>query len=264
MSLFSAFPFTHQTIERFIVAMGEFFSGIHVQKFDTNGNKIQDYICPIEYAPKDKWISRVREQNDLTGPQVKMTLPRMAFELIDIRYAPERRIGVNGTYAIGTIPATSTTPSYRGKIYAPTPYDCVFNLYILAKDQKNDSQQIIEQILPYFQPYTIIKYLILPEYNITKDVPVSMQKFELEDTFAGSPEDIRTVTTTFTFSAQMDFFGPMLITDAIIKQININMATVPFTPTTVPSVVVTETVTPPTAAVTDIYTVSQTIIENMT
>ena len=263
MSLFSQAPYSHETLERFIVAMGDFFSGIHVQKYDSTGNKIQDYVCPIEYAPKDKWISRIREQNDLTGPQFKMTLPRLAFELVDIRYAPDRKVGVNGTYAVGNIAATNTTPAYRGKIYAPTPYDCDFNLYLLTKDQKNDSFQIMEQIIPYFQPYANISMIILPEYGITKDIPLTLRKFEMEDTYEGSPEDIRTITTTFSFTAQMDFFGPMIVTDAIIKQINIAMTTGdvfnPSNPTTLATI--QETVSPFSAAVTDPYTIITNITE---
>ena len=96
-----------------------------------------------------------------------------------------------------------------------------------------------------------------------KDVPITMQKFEIEDTFSGSPEDIRTITNTYTFSAQMDFFGPTLVTDAIIKKINISMSTQSLNKNTQPTVIITEAVTPQSASVTDNYTITETITENI-
>lgn len=210
MSIFQQRPFYHEHIERFIIAFGELFTGITIQKHDENGNKIQSYTVPVEYAPKNKWVSRLREQNDLQANQVKITLPRIAFEMTDIRYAPERKIGVNGTYAIGNI------GGMRGKIYPPTPYDVVFSVYIATKDQ-HDALQIVEQIVPYFQPYMTLNYEILPEYQIKKDIQITIDAYQTEDTFEGSPEDQRTITQIFTFSAQMDFFGPTMASPAIIK-----------------------------------------------
>lgn len=212
MTIFRATPYYHQTIERFVVAFGQLFTGITVQKKDANGNKVQSYEVPLEYAPKNKWISRLREQNDLTMPQVKMTLPRIAFELSDIKYAPERKIGVNGVYAIGNI------NGMRGKIFPPTPYDVVFSFYVATKDS-NDAFQILEQILPYFQPYMTLTYEILPEYQITKDVPVTLIAYQDDDNYDGSPDEQRIEIQTFTFDAQMDFFGPTIITDKLIKEV---------------------------------------------
>jgi len=140
----------------------------------------------------------------------------MSFEMIDIRYAPDRKVGVNGAYAMGNIAGN------RGKIYPPTPYDVIFNVYALTKDQ-NDALQIIEQIIPYFQPYLSLTYEILPEYQISKDVPITMQSYQIEDAFEGSPEDVRTVNQIFTFAAQLDFFGPMITNSSIIKDVIANI-----------------------------------------
>lgn len=259
MPIFRDTPFYHQTIERFIIAFGQLFTGITIQKTDANGNKIQSYEAPIEYAPKNKWESRIREQNDLTSPQVKMTLPRIAFEVSDIKYAPDRKIGVNGVYAVGTMPATATRPAMRGKIFPPTPYDVTFSLYVATKDS-TDAFQILEQILPYFQPYMTLTYIILPEYNITKDSPVTFQAYQIDDTYDGSPEDQRLETQTFTFGAQMDFFGPMILTDKIIKNVIASLGESFNLPT---NVKINNVVNPITAAVHDTYTIVETINETI-
>ena len=195
----------------------------------------------------------LRERSDLNAHQVKMTLPRMAFEMVDIQYAPDRKIGVNGSYAVGEI------NGMRGKIFPPTPYDCIFELYVLTKDQ-NDSLQIVEQILPYFQPYMTMNYEILPEYKIFKDVPVTFQAYRTEDTYAGSPEEQRTVTTIFTFAAQMDFFGPMTATTAVIKDAIVKMGENYGKPT---NITLEAKVDPITASISDSHTINTTITERI-
>jgi len=249
MSLFNQTPFYHEHILRFFTAFGDIFSGITITKRAENGDKLKIYEVPIEYAPKNKWLRRIREQNDLTAPQVKMTLPRMSFEMIDIRYAPLRKVGVNGSYALGVVNGS------RGKIFPPTPYDVIFNVYALTKDN-NDSLQILEQIVPYFQPYLSLTYEILPEYQITKDIPITMQAYQVEDAFEGSPEDVRTVNQIFTFAAQMDFFGPMMTNSAIIKDVIVNVGYEYNKPT---HTKIEVKVDPITANVDDVYAINSTI-----
>jgi len=249
MSLFNQTPYKHEHILRFFTAFGDIFSGITITKQNSTGKKLQSYEVPIEYAPKNKWLTRVREQNDLTKQQVKMTLPRMAFEMIDIRYAPERKIGVNGSYALGN------ASGMRGKIFPPAPYDVIFNLYVLTKDQ-NDSLQILEQIIPYFQPYLMLNYEILPEYQITKDIPITLQAYQTEDAFEGSPEEVRTVNQVFTFAAQMDFFGPTIVNSSIIKDVIVNMGYQYGKPTTS---TIDVRVSPLTASKDDVHTINTTI-----
>lgn len=251
--IFENTPYYHKHIQNLIVSIGNLFSGITIVKKDTEKNKVQSYKVPLEFAPKNKWISMLRERPDFNSAQIKMTLPRMALNFVDIQMAPDRKIGVNGSYAVGN------NGGMKGKIYPPTPYDCIFELYVLTKDQ-GDAQQIVEQILPYFQPYMIMNYEILPEYKIFKDVPVSMQSYRTEDTYEGSPEDVRTVTTIFTFSAQMDFFGPTTVTTASIKHAIIQMGETYGQPT---HTTIEAKVDPLTASELDTHTIIETIIHTL-
>lgn len=209
--------FYHQTIKRFLVAFGELFEGLSIIKRDENGNRLQDYPVEIEYGPKNKWISRQREQPDLTAQQVQITLPRMSYEIVDIQYDPTRKVGVNGSYAVGSI------GNMRSKIFNPVPYDVIIQLRSYTKDQQH-SQQIMEQIVPFFQPYLSLNFEILPEFKIFKDVPILLQSYEQVDTYDTSPEELRIVQQTFTFSAQMDFFGPLIGSTGVIKDIIISLS----------------------------------------
>lgn len=214
--MFELNPFFHAHLKNLILAFGDTFSGITIQKNEDCATKLQTYQVPIEYAPKNKWISRRNEQPDFMAQQVQITLPRMSFEIVSMKYAPERRIGVPGTYVVGNINGK------RGKIFNPVPYDVSINLYALTKDQ-TDSHQILEQILPFFQPYMMLNYEILPEYQIRKDVPVTYEGYTQEDSYEGSPEDMRLITQTFTFNAKIDLFGPLIAGGNVIKDVLIDL-----------------------------------------
>lgn len=218
MSVFSDNPFNFQSLERFVASLGALFSGITLTKRDNTGSKLSAIQIPISYAPKSKWQAMISERPDLEGHQVKITLPRAAFEITDIKYAADRKIGMQGAYTIGDINGK------RGKIFPPAPYDVTFNLYVATKDENNDSFNIFEQIVPYFQPYMTMKYEILPLYKINKEVNISLLNYQNEDTYDGSPENQRTITQIFTFVANVDFFGPMLTNTAVIKEVLVKMA----------------------------------------
>jgi hypothetical protein len=213
MSVFSNTPYNFQSLERFISALGQLFTGITLVKRDNNGSKISTVQIPISYAPKSKWLAMITERPDLEGPQVKITLPRAAFEITDIKYAADRKIGMQGAYTVGDINGK------RGKIFPPAPYDVTFNLYVATKDENNASFNVLEQIVPYFQPYMTMKYEILPLYKINKEVNITLLDYQNEDTYDGSPENQRTITQIFTFVANVDFFGPMITNTAVIKEV---------------------------------------------
>ena len=52
--------------------------------------------------------------------------------------------------------------------YAPSPYNINVALYIYAKNQ-DDGLQILEQILPYFNPDFNLSITAIPELNIQND-----------------------------------------------------------------------------------------------
>ena len=53
----------------------------------------------------------------------------------------------------------------------PVPYNINFTLYILAKNS-DDALQIVEQILPFFQPDYTITMKDNPDMGTVKDIPV--------------------------------------------------------------------------------------------
>ena len=218
MSVFSDNPYNWNSLQRFVAAIGQLFTGVTLTKRDNSGSKVSAIQIPIQYSPRSKWQQMISERPDLEGPNLKLTLPRMAYEITDIKYAADRKIGMQGAYTVGDINGR------RGKIFPPAPYDITFNLYVATKDENDDSFLVTEQIVPYFQPYMTMKYEILPLYKINKEVNISLLNYQNEDTYDGSPENQRTITQIFTFVANVDFFGPMLTNTAVIKEVLVKMA----------------------------------------
>jgi hypothetical protein len=217
MSLFKRNYYYHQTTKSFITAFGSIFDGISIEKHNSDGTTAQDYVVPIDYSPKNKWLLMLNERPDYTTNQVQITLPRMSFEIIQMTPALQRKHGFNGTFSIGALNAGGRT-----KVYNPVPYDLTVNLYALTKDN-NDMFQIIEQIVPYFQPSLTINLNILPEMNIYKDIPLTLMGVDTQDSFTGSPDEQRTIMSTFTFIAQLEYFGPINSQGSIIKDVKVNI-----------------------------------------
>lgn len=217
--LFKAAYYYHQVTKQFIVAFGSLFQNIAIEKYLADGTKAQTYEVPIDFAPKNKWLTLISERPDYTNNQVQMTLPRLAFEITSMKPNMSRKIGFNGTYAMG-----NNKDGTRTKIYNPTPIDLTVALYAVSKDNE-DMLQIIEQILPYFQSTLVMNMNLLPEYNIMKDVPISLMDIQTEDSYNGSTEDQRFINTTFIFNVPMYYYGPIMDKSSVIKDVILNINT---------------------------------------
>jgi hypothetical protein len=151
----------------------------------------------------------------------------------------------------------------RTKLYNPVPWDVIINLYSMTKTQE-EALQILEQILPYFAPTMTLNVNLLPQFNIVKEIPLLLQGVAVEDSFEGTPQDFRNVIQTFTFAAQLDFFGPINLKTAMIKTAIADLSTSldpqnevagPTSPEHAD--VYTAEVIPPTANKTDPHTVEE-------
>ena len=75
-------PFYNRLLRKYVVAFGTLFNNITLVRFATDGITEKDRIkVPIAYAPKEKYISPLEQDPDLTR-NVQVILPRMAFEMV--------------------------------------------------------------------------------------------------------------------------------------------------------------------------------------
>jgi hypothetical protein len=90
------------------------------------------------------------------------------------------------------------------------------NLYVFTATAE-DGLQIIEQILPYFQPDYTVTVNVVPDLDIKRDIPIVLGNIGYEDTYDGSFTQRRAVIYTLSFTAKTYLFGPMN-NQGIIKQ----------------------------------------------
>ena len=129
----------------------------------------------------------------------------MAFELVNISYDPTRQLPKTNNIN----KAIEGTILNRNKIFAGVPYLISFQLSVFAK-QQDDALQVIEQIIPFFNPQYTLSIKPFSLYSdIKQDVPITLTGVVLADDFEGSLEaSRRTIIYTLDFDMQIYFHGP--------------------------------------------------------
>ena len=151
------------TIRKGIVAFGNLVNNVLIDRKDSSGNVVQTLKVPLAYAPRQKFLARIEAQPQSFEQSFQTFLPRMGFEMVSIQYDPNRRISlVQQNRAINS---SATTANAQ---YAPSPYNVQIALYVYTKNQ-DDGLQIIEQILPYFNPDFNLSLNAIPALDIKHD-----------------------------------------------------------------------------------------------
>jgi hypothetical protein len=159
---------------------------------------------PLAYGPKEKFLVRLDQQSSLSNREFAITLPRMGFEISSIAYDPTRKLT-----RIQRFKRVKTNKD--GKVldfnYTPVPYNISYNLYSFTASAEA-GLQIIEQILPFFQPDFTVTINAIPDLNIKRDIPIVLNSVSYDDTYSGDFQTRRAVIYTLNFTAKTYLFGP--------------------------------------------------------
>jgi hypothetical protein len=201
------------------VYFGTIFNEIFIDRVDASNTVIQTIRVPITYGPKDKVLSRVEADPDLSRPFASV-LPYISFENTGMRFDEERHLN-NLNYQVGH---NTTNKNLAPFVYNPASYDLDFEMNVMVKNLE-DGTRIIEQILPFFQPDWTSTLRLIDVPDVRRDIPVVLTGIKTTDTWTGDYNKRRVITYTFTFTMRAYFFGPVS-TNRIIKKANINFGTV--------------------------------------
>ena len=208
--------FYHETTRDIVVAFGSMFNNIYLTRKDRNGNVTQSMKVPLAYGPKQKWLSRLTEDPKLTKKDA-VTLPRLGFEIKAIAYDTNRKLNK-------AIKVTKKQNSEKNdqllSSYMPVPYNLNFELYAFSKNS-DDALQIVEQILPYFQPEFMITINERSEIGITRDVPIVLNSISYEDVYEGDFIQRRSIVYTLDFTAKFYLYGPVK-SEKVIKSVQVD------------------------------------------
>jgi len=195
--------FYHETIRRYVVLFGTLFNDIYVQRPDTNHNTNHTVKVPVTYGPKEKVLARLTADPSLDRKPA-IVLPIISFEITGIQYDASRKLNTLGRRS-KTDASDSSKLFYQ---YNPVPYDISFSLHILVKNT-DDGTRIVEQILPFFTPEWTSTINVIPDMDITMDIPVILNTVDLTDTYEGDYETRRAIEWTLTFTLKGYVFGPI-------------------------------------------------------
>ena len=199
--------FYNEVFRSVIIGFGSLFNGIEIKK----SNSI--IKVPLAYGPTQKFLARMQQEADLNKP-VSITLPRMSFEFLGLQYDPTRK----STQTQTIINQTPDGAEVK-KNYLPVPYNMRFELSIMTK-LNDDMLQIIEQILPYFQPAYQLPINFLGNLKEKRDVAINLDNITMQDDYEGNFDTRRALIYTLSFTAKTTLFGPITdVTGDIIKKV---------------------------------------------
>lgn len=212
--------FYNEVLRRTVIAFGTLFNNISIKHLDGNNSAVSVMKVPLAYGPTQKFLARIEQNPNLNKP-TQITLPRMSFEFIGLTYDPSRKVTQTQTFLTKK---TNDATSIK-KVYMPVPYNMEFELNIMTKIN-DDALQIIEQILPYFQPSYNITVTLAGDINEKRDIPIVLDNVNFTDDYEGDFSTRRALIYTLTFTAKTYLFGPIPdATAGIIKRATLDYMT---------------------------------------
>ncbi len=190
--------FYHQIFRKTVIAFGTLFNGMTIKR---DGGEIIE--VPLAYGPTQKFLARLEQQPDLNKP-IQISLPRMSFEFSGVSYDSGRKLA--GTQAFTT--ALKSDKGEIRKMFHPVPYNMSFDLSIMTL-LNDDALQVVEQILPYFQPNFNLTIDLVESIGEKRDIPITLDSVSFVDNYESDYSSRRVLLYTLKFTAKTYLFGPV-------------------------------------------------------
>lgn len=208
--------FYHEILRKTIIAFGTLFNDIEIKHKEKSGGTYSIIKVPIAYGPTQKFLARL-EQSPNLKKEIAITLPRMSFEMTGISYDVTRKVST-----LQTFKSVNKDTGNIVKNYMPVPYNVGFRLSILSK-LNEDALQIVEQILPYFQPQFTLTVDLVEELGEKRDIPMVLNAINMDDQYEGDFTTRRALIYTLDFTAKTYLFGPTgSFNDGLIKKVQVD------------------------------------------
>ena len=212
--------FYHETMRKVIISFGTLFNNINLVRKNNSGTVIQTMKVPLAYGPKQKWITRLDADASL-DTKVAITLPRLGFEIQNLAYDPTRKL--NRVQKFKKVKSSSDDSNKLDSQFMPVPYNLDIEMYAMAKNS-DDALQIVEQILPFFQPDYTLTLNDMADMGIKRDVPIILNDVQYEDNYQGDFESRRAIIYTMGFTTKFYLYGPVT-SSSVIKTVQVDQYT---------------------------------------
>ena len=196
--------FYHEIIRKTIVSFGTLFNNIEIQHTDKSGKTVSVIKVPVSYGPQQKFLARVTQGRDYQdGVGTTLTLPRISFEVVGMTYDSTRKVSTMQSFK-----SVNKKTNKMVKTLMPVPYNINMQLSILAK-LNEDAIQILEQILPYFQPAFNLTVDLVDVIGEKRDMPITLEGIQMEDNYEDDFLTRRALVYTMNFVCKTYLFGPV-------------------------------------------------------
>ena len=209
--------FYHETVRNIIVAFGTMFNNLQIVRKDNSGTVTQAMKVPLAYGPKQKWLTRLDADPSLAN-SVAITLPRLGFEIGSLTYDSTRKL--NRVQKFKKVKSASSDANKLDTQFMPVPYNMDITLYAMAKNS-DDALQMVEQILPFFQPDYTLTLNDMADMGIKRDVPIILNSVSYEDSYQGDFESRRAIIYTLAFTTKFYLYGPVT-SSKVIKTVQVD------------------------------------------
>ena len=212
--------FYNEILRRTIISFGTLFNSITIKQTNSSDNVVSVVRVPLAYGPTQKFLARLEQSPDLSK-STAMTLPRMSFEFTGLTYDSTRKVSTTQQYTV----KDPDNGSESKKVFMPVPYNMQFELSIMTK-LNDDALQIVEQILPYFQPAYNLSVELVESIQEKRDIPIILENITMQDDYEGDYTTRRVLLYTLRFTAKTYLFGPVTTaTKDIIKKATVGYLT---------------------------------------
>lgn len=203
--------FYNESIKKIVAVFGTLFNNIKVMNVNTNDASI--VRVPLAYGPKQKFLARIDENQNLQEEsKVAIRLPRMSFEITSLTYDD-----LSKASRMNKIYQARDETSSKYKLGSFVPYRMTLQLNVMTKTQ-NEGLQIIEQIFPYFQPEYTVTINNFSDFEQKADVPFVLTGVNLQDSYESDFVSRRAIIYSLDFETRLRFYGPT-IEASVIKEV---------------------------------------------
>jgi hypothetical protein len=186
--------FYYSSIRRTTIQVLNVFNNVKVGKYDRHGELRREVPVPLKLMPKEKfyyWTYDKRHEKRL--PMMAMNLTGMAY---DEGRAVNLRERISTKVEAGII-----------EFFNPVPYNFSYQLYLTSMFV-SEHDQMLEQILPFFDPYVMVTVGI-PEIDANYDVKLILSDASPDMPTEIPEEDYRVINWTLSLEAQAYILKPV-------------------------------------------------------
>jgi len=205
--------FYNKNLRKLVVGFGSLFNNIIIEHANPDGGDPLQIRVPITYAPQEKFIRRLLEPSSITDTtRIETQLPKLSYIITSIAPDPTRRRNkfsdANSLNQVnGVCQATGKT------IFQEVPVNVNLSLYIYTR-HIDDTLQIVEQIIPYFNPEHFIQ-LDMNEVHSGVNIPIIMTGNSISERYDGDLSTRRINISSINFTAKSFIFGKVFGTTNI-------------------------------------------------